>query len=54
MAERLASLGADKTAYDEQGRSAKAVVEERIATGEPRFTAISPEWDAKVLEALAP
>lgn len=54
VVERLASLGADKTAYDEQGRSAKAVVEERIATGEPRFTAISPEWDAKVLEALAP
>lgn len=54
VAERLASLGADKTAYDEQGRSAKAVVEERIATGEPSFTAISPEWHAKVLEALAP
>lgn len=54
VVERLASLGADKTAYDEQGRSAKAVVEERIATGEPRFTAISPGWDAKVLEALAP
>lgn len=54
VVERLASLGADKGAYDEQGRSAKAVVEERIATSEPRFTAISPEWDAKVLEALEP
>ncbi len=52
VVERLASLGADKGAYDEQGRSVKAVVEERIATGEPRFAQISPEWEARLVEAL--
>ncbi len=54
VVERLASLGADKIAYDEQGRSVKAVVEERIATGEPRFAQISQEWEARLVEAMGP
>lgn len=52
--ERLALLGANKGTYDERGRNAKAVVEERIATRNPHFALISNEWETNLVKFLGP
>lgn len=54
VAERLASLGADRTAYDDKGRTAKALIEERIAGNGDVYTKISNEVNDRILEALTP
>lgn len=54
VAERLAALGADRSAYDEKGRTAKALIEDRINGNGDVYVKISNEVNERVLDRLTP
>lgn len=49
---RLAQLGADTGAYDQNGKNAQGIVRNRIAGDGDRYTPVTPEFNQRVLRAL--